>query len=326
MSYPNEARGGPLFFVIMMELLLSQTEEAVIALQTKLKKMDLKSIPGENVERAVSLSRAALVRLETFGKVPDDIIRILLRIFQTSSVPAFNEFFHHLEQQRKVEQAMSTTKTEETNVTTQNILRAATIQYRSLWEENLWTGVRNGTSTFSTSTTANDKGGKSPHSKCWNCGDVNHSLPNCPKPLNKAKISESKKAFSKALKKAKETGSDSKSTTTSKTTGNVPGKWRPPAPEENNRRTIDGRAMWWSAKTHRWYPDRNASSGTPAPVSLATATATVPTSVTTTQSVNTVTPAPNPGGPSVDARIQATKAAFANAYAVVMQQLDQAGI
>ena len=84
--------------------------------------------------------------------------------------------------------------------------------------------------------------------------------------------------------------------------------------------------MWWSAKTHRWYPDRNAGSSTPAPVSLATATATVPTSVTTTQSVNTVTPAPNPGGPSVDARIQATKAAFANAYAVVMQQLDQAGI
>ena len=73
-NYPMEARGGPLFFVIMMEMILSQTEEAVIALQSRLKRMDLKTIQGEHVDRAISLCRAALTRLETFGKVPDDIV------------------------------------------------------------------------------------------------------------------------------------------------------------------------------------------------------------------------------------------------------------
>ena len=319
MTYPNEARGGPLFFVIMMELLLSQTEEAVIALQSKLKKMDLKSIPGENVERAVSLSRAALVRLETFGKVPDDIIRILLRIFQTSSVPAFNEFFHHLEQQRKIEQAMSTTKVDDTKVTTQSIFRAATIQYRSLWEENLWTGVRTtgGTSTFNTSTPSSTTGGGKVSNKCWNCGDPNHGVTNCPKPKNATKIAESKKAFSKALKKAKESGGDTKSPSTAKSSTST-SKWRPPTPEENNRRTIDGRAMFWSTKTKRWYPDRNSTGTTPS-ATAAVATPAPPTPPTSTPTANTVSV-------PVEARIQATKAAFANAYAVVMQQLDQAGI
>jgi hypothetical protein len=322
MSYPNEAKGGPLFFVIMMELLLSQTEEAVIALQAKLKKMDLKSIPGENVERAVSLSRAALVRLETFGKVPDDIIRILLRIFQTSSVPAFNEFFHHLEQQRKIEQAMSTTKVDDTKVTAQSIFRAAGLQYRSLWEENLWTGVRTtgGTSTFSTTT---NSAGKSPISKCWNCGDTNHGVSSCPKPKNASKIAEGKKAFKKALKKTKESGGDAKSTTAK--SGTTPptstSKWRPPTPEENNRRTIDGRAMFWSHKTKRWYPDRNSTDVAPT-ATAAVATPTMPTSIMTTPTANTV----SVGQPPVEARIQATKVAFANAYATVMQQLDQAGI
>jgi hypothetical protein len=325
MDYPNEARGGPLFFVIMMELIMSQTEEAVIALQSKLKKMDLKSIQGENVDKACSLCRAALTRLETFGKVPDDIIRILLRIFQTSSVPAFNEFFHHLEQQRKVEQAMSTAKVEDIKVTMQNIFRAAILQYHSLWEEGLWTGVRTGNSTFNTSTT---KGGNTIPIKCWNCGDPAHSMTECPKPKDAAKISQNKKEFSQAIKNKAKNNSDSKSNSSKSSGSNsssTTSKWRPPTPEENNRRTINGKAMRWNAKSHRWYPERNSGNTTSASASVVS---TPPATVSSTP-VNTVTvptTSASAPAPSVDARIQATKAAFANAYAVVMQQLDQASM
>jgi hypothetical protein len=323
-NYPMEARGGPLFFVIMMEMILSQTEEAVIALQSRLKRMDLKTIQGEHVDKAISLCRAALTRLETFGKVPDDIVRILLRIFQTSSVSTFNEFFHHLEQQRKVEQAMSTLKVEDQKVTIQNIFCAATIQYHSLWGEGLWTGVRSGTSTFN-ATSPGNKGGNTIPIKCWNCGDPTHSMTSCPKPRDAAKISQNKKTFNQAIKnKAKNaSGNDSKSSSTTKPTGstNPSSKWRPPTPEENNRRAIDGRPMKWNARSHRWYPDRNANPATSPTTSASASVAATPPTVSA-MPVNTVTVAT----PGVDARIQATKAAFANAYAVVMQQLDQASM
>ncbi|KAI2509641.1 hypothetical protein MHU86_4761 [Fragilaria crotonensis] len=36
-TFPKQARGGPLFFAIMMQQIMSQTEEAVIALQLRLK-------------------------------------------------------------------------------------------------------------------------------------------------------------------------------------------------------------------------------------------------------------------------------------------------
>jgi hypothetical protein len=52
----------------MMPLFKSQTDEAVITHQSKLKKMDLKMIPGKNVDTAVSLSVAALVYSVNFWK------------------------------------------------------------------------------------------------------------------------------------------------------------------------------------------------------------------------------------------------------------------
>lgn len=176
-----------------MEQVLSQTEEAVFALQTKLKKMDLKAIPGENVDKAVSLARAAILRLETFGKIPEDLIRNLLRIFQTSSVPAFNDFFKHLEQQRKVEQAMSIARYEE-KLTAAGIFRAATTQYRSLWEEGLWTGTKRVADAVFTNVAS--KG------CCWNCGERGHNIGDCKLPKDTKRINANKRAQKKAIVEA----------------------------------------------------------------------------------------------------------------------------
>jgi hypothetical protein len=65
--------------------------------------MDLvKNIPIENVGTVVSLARVAIVCEKTFDKVPEVLIRNLLQIFQALSVPSFNDFFKHLDQQWKI--------------------------------------------------------------------------------------------------------------------------------------------------------------------------------------------------------------------------------
>jgi hypothetical protein len=78
---------------------LSQTEGEVLALQLCLKKLDLRTIPGENVDKALSLARAAIVWLETFNKVHEDLVRSLLKVFQMSSVGSFNEILKDMEEQ-----------------------------------------------------------------------------------------------------------------------------------------------------------------------------------------------------------------------------------
>ncbi|KAI2498105.1 hypothetical protein MHU86_16415 [Fragilaria crotonensis] len=150
-TFPKQARGGPLFFAIMMQQIMSQTEEAVIALQLRLKEDGPQEYSG------------------------------------------FNDFFKHLEQQRKIEKALATSKIEE-KLTPAGIFRAATSQYRSLWEEGLWTGTtRTADSIF---TTAASKG------RCWNCGEAGHQLPNCKLSKDPDRIQANKKAQLKALKKA----------------------------------------------------------------------------------------------------------------------------
>ena len=105
-SIPLKLVAAPLYFILLMNQLLSQTEEAVLALQVCLKKLNLKNIPGENVDKAIRLARAAILRLETFNKTPEDLVRNLLKSFQTTSVASFNEVFRHMEKQRFLDQAL----------------------------------------------------------------------------------------------------------------------------------------------------------------------------------------------------------------------------
>jgi hypothetical protein len=76
---------------------LSLTEEAALVLQTPLKKFDPKNIPGKNVDKAISLTCAAFICLETFSRTPEDLVWNLLRTSQTTNVPALNEIFKHME-------------------------------------------------------------------------------------------------------------------------------------------------------------------------------------------------------------------------------------
>jgi Zinc knuckle len=315
MGYPRESRGGPLYFVLLMNQLLSQTEEAVLALQSRLKKLDLKNIPGENVDKAISLARAAIIRLETFNKTPEDLVRSLLKTFQTTSVPSFNEIFKHMEKQRLLTQALGGTVRKEDELTATGIFRVASSQYRLLWEEGSWTGVRTkGEAIFNAS-------GKT--GICWNCGQHGHILPDCKLPRDEKKIAANRDAQRKAVREAKGNKGTSKgSEKAPKPNDKAPGtgKWKAPTPEEHNRRVIDGKPMWYNRKIRRWVPDTKTPGGnTATPSTPAPAASTAPTT-------NGILPAPTQQVPSP--RDPVTLAAYRNAYASIyanaLQQLGSA--
>jgi hypothetical protein len=59
-SYPDEQRGGPLFFKITMDSLQNNSEESAEYLISTVKSLKLTNFDGENVEKVVSLIRGAV--------------------------------------------------------------------------------------------------------------------------------------------------------------------------------------------------------------------------------------------------------------------------
>ena len=297
--YPKEERGGPLYFAILISQILSQTEEATLALQLRLKRMEIRNVPGENIDTVVSLARAAILRLETFGKVPEDLIRILLKIFQTSSIESFNQIFQHMEKQRYLDQALATNGYVE-KLSKEGIFRVATNQYRLQWEEGTWNGtqVKGNQAVFTV--------GKS---LCWNCGSDGHTLRDCKVPRDQTRISTNRRSQKKFLQKGKNKETETKSNVGSKNEMKSDGKWRPPTSEERNRRVIDGKPMFYNRRLKKWVLDRDATSSanvsttSDAASTRSNGTAATSSTTTTNSSANTARAA----------RVEAYANAFASA-------------
>ena len=107
-GYSIKSQGGPLFFYLMLKLIVYTSEEASKALLTRLDNLKIYQVEGENVLNVlnvVSLGRKAVERLTLVQKLPDDVVDKLLDIFQTSSVKDFNAIFSGIKLQKRIDQS-----------------------------------------------------------------------------------------------------------------------------------------------------------------------------------------------------------------------------
>ena len=91
-------QGGPLMLFFILKRIIDVSESSITGLQQRIKTLKLTDLPGENVDEAVSLIKSALRVLEQCSTeirnyVPDDLPLYVLRVFQTSTQPRFNEIF-----------------------------------------------------------------------------------------------------------------------------------------------------------------------------------------------------------------------------------------
>ena len=246
--YKTEQQGGPLLFVIMMKLLVTHTEQATKTLVDTVENLKISKVRGENVSKIVSLILGAHERLEAIANVPDDFSKTVLKVLQTSSVDQFNKVFELIESQARIAGALSrstpSTKAQFEIPSVEALLDLAEQEYLSLCRSNDWTGIktRGSPSTFTAGGTKTDSGGRKWKPVCWNCGGE-HTIKDCPKPKNEALIEANRQKYN-AKKKARENGSGDRSRTST--------KWRPPSSEENGKRVIDGKTMYWDASSKRW--------------------------------------------------------------------------
>jgi len=160
MNVPDLERGGPLFFKIMMNIITSNTEEAIRTLTSKLSTFKITSIQGENINKAVSQLRGAYRRLLISEKVPHDISDRLINVFRNTSVEEFNSTFKTMKDNIRIENR---------KYEPEDILRIAELTYTEMMENGLWNApLTTQESSFVVTTT------------CWNCGGKGHKADECP--------------------------------------------------------------------------------------------------------------------------------------------------
>ena len=239
------------------------------------KQLKITDFKGEYVPRIVSLLRAIYKRLRWIKKVPNESPKTILKVFQTSSVPEFNDYFAHYASQYTMmrdiaEIEWATFRPMEIDP----ILRIAEKTYHSFLASGDWTGAKTkgkasiffsdeSNSTYSTDKSKNTSHAGLNASKietvCWNCGQLGHAFTTCPKPCNEQCISSAKSQYmeNKHAKKVKKQANVGVAPT------NQTNKWHPPTATEDNKRVIDGKHMFYFHKTKRWMLDKRHPSNQP---------------------------------------------------------------
>jgi hypothetical protein len=225
---------------MMMNHLLSDTEEAAISLNNRVKKFGIKTVEGENIFRVVSLLRGAVKRLQHINKMPEDIVRTLLNVMQTSSVESFNQQFNHLQKQRKQNSVLRQTGAA-ASLCWEDIFMLAESEYRDYVNDNLSSGVHTkGTdSVFHNSTGMPAKGGP----ECWNCLGP-HRIDECKQFKDQLRIQANKK---KRMEKSPRHNRNRNAI--------APYKFRRPKSGKYNQRAINKKPYTFSWETKRWIPD-----------------------------------------------------------------------
>ena len=230
-EYEPVQQGGPLMFFLILKHIQDVSENSIQHLRSQLKKMKISKVPGENIGVVVSLVKATYKTLKAASSkhhsyIPDDFPKTVLQIFQTSSVPEFNQAF---EDEEKLAQR-SADKLGGLPVwpTINEITSLATNTYTRLKGTNQWvrakpaaalnaTGKSNSKSkktsdsksnsnssananlNFDEKDLSNPKKSKRYDPECWNCGG-SHSLKDCTKPHDEDKIKSNKNKFYEKLK------------------------------------------------------------------------------------------------------------------------------
>jgi hypothetical protein len=137
--------------------------------------------------------------------LPEEFLKWVLQILQTSTVTEFNSAFD-LQRTIDVVDPMILGRLKPKYPKIDDMLRSAEDLYMELATTNAWTGLR--TKSNQSGFVAKQDGG--PKRFCWNCRQDGHMLKACKKEKNQAAIDSRKKAFNELKAKAKKEKKDSK--------------------------------------------------------------------------------------------------------------------
>lgn len=223
-KYKPISQGGPLMLAIILHKINAVNAQYQEFLWIRVKALEIRKIPGENVDTVVSLLNAAYTTFRAvstdedgMNKVPPDWSKQVLQILQTSSVDKFNRIFANEEE--LAYRAAANAVGMPVWPTHASLMTWATNQYRRFKQANAWNIPKSILHKGYLSQTSGPGTVRDLSKiKCFNCGKFGHLVNECKLPKNEANIKKNVEQFRKNKAKAKQANvaaSDASSSSTS---------------------------------------------------------------------------------------------------------------
>ena len=168
---PSE-KGGPVYFKIMMDLIIATSETAMRSIINQINEVKLSQFPADDVLQFASYIRGAILLLRNHKAVPHDICQLIYKGLRQGSCEEFNDYITAM---------MNSEKLTGVKKKSDEILSLAETEYTDLVGREEWTAKS--TKINQGSTFYNETGRASLGTMCYNCGSLDHLLKECPLPF-----------------------------------------------------------------------------------------------------------------------------------------------
>lgn len=244
-------KGGPTYLKLLMGLIVATSEKSLRSLLDKVGTLKLSDFNGEDVNKAVSFLRGAILILRDNDALPNDFGTLILKIFKQTSCDDFKSFVGLLE--HNVELSM-------TKKTIEEILQLFETKYTEMLGRNEWTpkSITKGQESVYNMTVHQLK------MMCFNCGGLGHGTRTCPQPLCQKSIAARKEIMANYSRRMS-TNSNGGNNTSSQSdgggnkNGNKSGRQQrgkgpsnplkvPPQRDESHEKVFNGKTLYWCGK------------------------------------------------------------------------------
>ena len=190
---PVECQSGPLMLYLVLHRLQNCSETTLNLLLIKVRNLNIKDHAGEDIDHIVRLVNTAVTLLKSSSNedrnyITHDFSKDLLHLFQTTSVPAFNQVFADIESSKQVE-ADSIGSPVVQWPTLDSITQLALRTYHRMNALGAWVKDSRPPPAFNATVSTWKPG------CCFNCGEPGHNSRDCPKPTNQSLFDANLEAY-----------------------------------------------------------------------------------------------------------------------------------
>jgi hypothetical protein len=201
-TYHPMQRGGPLILCLLLLRIHNASEQHMDYLKLRVETLKISTLEGESVDVAVSLINSAYATFQSIStptkdRIPPEWCKTLITVFQTTSVPEFNETFK--DEEKGARRSADKNGGQPNWPTHEQLTRLATTTYNRLKVSGEWDVPK--ASRAKSYNAVGSPGGTTPGYKqpfertCWNCGSKDHMLNDCTRPRDEAKVTKARQQF-----------------------------------------------------------------------------------------------------------------------------------
>jgi hypothetical protein len=258
-SYSKKQRGGPLFFKLLTNAVLSANEDSLTALESTIKNYNIAEDGKDDVPEAIKILQAGsklITAMRDDGSnkptLPDKYVINLIRVLCTTSVEVFNKKMEAYQGSLELALLVDSSKKINTPIILEKVFTVARNFHKELFDDGIWdTQVQSKAKSSFASFWRN---------RCWNCEQENCNLSKCTQSKDLEKIDRNKNKWLSEVQGNDRSGN--KQAIKGGKSKKIHPEWRAPDPSENNKRVIYGKPYTWDGRKS-WIKDEAPASGLP---------------------------------------------------------------